>query len=261
VYISWEYKDSSKSDVKSINVAYGGSRPKAVILHANGSDAPIVYVDYDPNYLPKWGVVVVGDPDVVQMDWSRDGTGFTRLDGKGGAFFTIMTPSAFGIAEPMPPPVEQTKDLWLKSVTATGGSRLDRYPVDLWRIARDALRDSLLPETIISCRATDDPYIKHSTHGDLKVLCRFRSSPDSKAPPAVLFQKIWWGLRQEGLRDLDDFRPSLASFSPFLGNWRECFIGLCDRGVLALSEDATTVLFRFRYWDGKETDVVSVPVN
>jgi hypothetical protein len=260
VYASWEYQDGSKSDVKSIRVTAGGSRPTAVPLHADNSDAPNAYVAFDPHWLPRWGIIVV-DPSVSQLQWSRDGRGFTRMDGKAGAFFTILTPSAFGITEPMPPPVEQAKDLWLKSVTATGQSRVERYPVDLWRIARDALRDSLVPETIISCSATDDPYIKHSTNGALKVLCRFRYSPDSKAPPTVLFQKIWWGLTQEGLRDLDDFRPRLASFSAFLGNWRECFIGSCDRGVLALSEDATTVLFRFRYWDGKETDIVSVPVN
>ena len=277
VYASREYQDGSKSEVESIRVTAGGSRPNAVPLHADNSDAPAAYVAFDPHYLPKWGLIVV-DPGVSQSDWSRDGRGFTRMDGKAGAFFTILTPSAFGIAEPMPPPVDQTRDLWLKVLASDGRSRLSRYPADLWGIARKALRESQPLETVISCSANDDPYIKH-TYGAVKVLCRFPNPPDSQAVPGLLFQKIWWGSTPDELFDLDNFGPNFIKsrieqqtptgqrmdvnslFHSLLHNWRDCVSYQCPGASLALVDDITTVFFKFQYWDGKKTDVIAVPVR
>jgi hypothetical protein len=281
VYAAWEYEDGSRSDVKQIGVTFGGQRPTAVALHADSSDAPTAYVAYDPHYLPKWGLLVLGGREVAQAGWSRDGVSFTKMEGKDGAFFTTLTPSAFGIAEPMPPPLTQTKDLWLKFVTVAGQTRLNHYHADLWNIARDALRTNQPLESLISCSAIRDPYVKRDTHGALKVLCRFADNPDYKSAPGILFKKIWGGLAPSELHDLDNFDRGYMQaeidqrglntsvhnadinslFHAFLSNWRDCAFNHCTGAILAFLDDAATVFFKFRYWDDKESDIVAVPVR
>lgn len=244
VFAAKLYTDGSKSAARELAVAASDPRPPLTSITSDSAGAPRLYVGYDPHYLPRWGVISMGDAS--QMSWSRDGQGYTDLLKHGNSFSALITPRAIGIDSRTSPPILDPRSLWIRVAAADGSNNTYRYTVDLWSLARQALRTLQPIESSIDC-ATETLSTAHGTSG---VASRFKTG--RQAAPGFLFRRISAGTTEGTLTELTT-------------SWRTCgptpIPGRCTRALFLAPSDASTVFFQFEYWDGVVTPVFATPVR
>ena len=288
VFAAVEYEDGSRADVHTIPVHDTMNlvvSPPPVVVPALGGAGPLLYVAYSSDTFPKWGMAVAAPAGTVSAAWSRDGRSFTDMTKMGGVFAAMLNPRDLGIAEPLPPPPQQTRAVFIILRGADGNVSTAQYQIDFWQLARSALRGSGQAQAMASCK--EDESWRRMTLGAVQVTCTLNGAP------GLLLSEAMWGTREETLQEndsaglslkIDDWlqehgvnpaqrqqvmsiiRPTSYLSDHSLNDWRQCGrvpgdSKPCVGPAFVATEPVTTIYARFRYWDGTETGVIRLPVK